>query len=156
MNNTEIINSLHKTLKHISSKYENTITSKDDLYNEGVIAILESIGRWDKKKSSLKHFLRNSILLKIRSVARKNTVAVTRNKDKKCFYSIFENIPHMKNDIEYLDLIDFIHVNDRRGICRKRLIENKTFKQISKETGLSIGTIANHIKKLGEKLKETM
>jgi RNA polymerase sigma factor (sigma-70 family) len=123
--------------------YKNTILSREDLINEAVLEILQKIHRWNPKKSDLKVFLDNIILNRFKELKRKNnTIIDIRNR---ITYSPEENIIFS----ETLKIHD-----DPRGIGYKYFVEEKTYKEISDEIGISIGTISKIINKIRKKMEK--
>lgn len=150
-----------------ASQYENNIASAEDLFNEGVIGIIESIKRFDQdRKVSLSTFLYRCISNAIKSAAINSSFAVSvpsgsvrlikdQYKLRGTHIQEYDDI-HSKEMPEGLeiDIFEIIKKHDRDNIAHMYFIDGVNYKDIAIQTGFSLATISRIINKIRDIIKE--
>lgn len=153
------------TIKKWARLYANTVAGYEDLYNEGLMAILEGLKTYDSKKGTLHGHLRVHISTAIKMAGIRSAFAVNIPVGTVTL-KYLDNIKKYKNvglsaavlekavakqGPNMLDIQDFIDTYDVKGIGRKYFLDGLTYQEIVAATGVSLATISRIINGIREK-----
>jgi RNA polymerase sigma factor (sigma-70 family) len=163
----ECIKKWTPTIKKWARLYANTVAGYEDLYNEGLMAILEGLKTFDEKRGKLHAHLRVRISTAIKMAGIRSAFAVNipvgtvtlkyldnmkKYKNVGLTQSVLERavqreVPNM------VDIKDFVDYHDKRGIGHRYFFDGLTYQEIVAATGVSLATISRIINGIREKAK---
>ena len=167
----ECIKKWTPTIKKWARLYANVISGYEDLYNEGLMAIIEGLKTYDANKGTVHTHLRVCISTAIKMAAIRSSFAVNipvgtvtlkylgnmkKYKNVGLTQAVMDRavrrqVPNM------VDIKDFIDYYDTKGIGRRYFLDGLTYQEIVAATGVSLATISriiNGIRNKAEALKD--
>lgn len=156
------------SIKKWANRYANQVSGVEDLISEGILALIEALKNYDKKRGGTHAYICCCVSTAIKTAAMNSafavsipsgTLTVMKGMDQKKFKAVplDENrvaktvIDHTAQIIEITDIIDFFDYN---GVAHRYLIDDLTYEEIAKETGMSIATISRIVNKVREQARQ--
>lgn len=156
------------SIKKWANRYSNQVCGPEDLISEGILSLIEALKNYDKKRGGIHAYICCCVSSAIKTAAMNNAFAVSipsgtltvmkninqtklksvRLDENKITKTVIDNTPQI---IEITDIIDFFDYN---GVAHRYLIDELTYDEISKETGMSISTISRVVNKVKEQARQ--
>lgn len=162
-------------ISKLAGKFQNKISSFEDLVNDGITALIEGLEDYDPSNGVKEGYISKTIKRRIhdRAVTTSFTVHIPsgslRLVDKKeinqmkgvniDFWGDISERPELSYDYSadmdgYIDLLDIIERFDKDGIARLYFIEGLNYKEIAEKANCSIAKVCRHINKMRETITE--
>ena len=165
MNEQEHIEKWRPFIENLANKWQNSITSREDLIQEGLVGILRAIKYFDPKRNpKLESFIYQCIKSQIICSALESSYAVScpagttivnkqirdeqSQKEAKTIHYVDdedESLYIEDKRLQEIDLEDYVDSMDPRQIARMHFIEGISYKDISDKLGISVGCISKYI-----------
>ncbi len=174
---SEYINNSIKKWKPLlcgmSYRFKNTICDYDDLYQEGILTIIESVSKFDPNKGKLNTFIFKCIKNGIKSAAIRNSFPLSVPSGS---LRILKNHVTRENRVPYrsgpnnlqnkpdfydknfasVDIIDIVSVFDEQDMAYMHLINNYTYEEISEKVGISPSMVCRKVANIKNKIAEEL
>lgn len=166
----EQLKKLCAAFARVYKKYNDSLTSEDDIRSECYLSVLRHVNKFDESKSKSKDvFIYSQVLNDLRSYIRKARYRVTCsaydainyplevNKANKDIHDVFlySEMLEAPEDKEFaFNPSMFTNLSDSEfEILSKRFVENDTYAKIAQELGISTSGAYYQVRKIVNKLK---